>query len=150
MVPGRSRRASLLGLVDTPSVPHITTFEPVHVDGVVRLCAAEGWPSWTPENVLAAFSSPGVIAVTALEGDKVIGGAELLTDGRVIAYLGLLIVERQARGQGVGRALVDELFSRSGLNRMDLLAEDASTGFYESRLHKVKPGYRLYSDPDSR
>jgi ribosomal protein S18 acetylase RimI-like enzyme len=131
-------------------VPHITTFEPVHVDGVVRLCSAEGWPSWTLENVLAAFSSPGVIAVTALDGDRVIGVAELLTDGRVIAYLGLLIVERQARREGVGRALIEELFSRSGLNRMDLLAEDASTGFYESQTHKVKPGYRLYSDPDSR
>jgi ribosomal protein S18 acetylase RimI-like enzyme len=68
----------------------------------------------------------------------------------VIAYLGLLIVERQARSQGVGRALVEELFCRSGLNRMDLLAEDASTGFYESRPHKVKPGYRLYSGADSR
>lgn len=131
-------------------MPYITTFERHRVDGVVRLCAAEGWPSWTAENVLAAFSSPGVIAVTALDGDRVIGVAELLTDGRVMAYLGLLIVERQARGQGVGHALVEELFSRSGLNRMDLLAEDASTGFYESRPHKVKPGYRLYSDPDSQ
>jgi hypothetical protein len=33
---------------------------------------------------------------------------------------------------------------------MDLLAEDASTGSYESRPQKVKPGYRPYSDPDSR
>ncbi len=131
-------------------MPHITTFEPIHADAIVRLCAAEGWPSWTRENVLGAFSSPGVIAITALDGDKVIGVAQLLTDGRVIAYLGLLIVERHARGHGVGRALIDELFSRSGLSRMDLLSEDASTGFYESLPHKVKPGYRLYSSPDSR
>lgn len=127
----------------------IVAFEPIHLDGVVRLCATEGWPSWTPENVLAAFSSPGVIAITALDGHTVNGAAQLLTDGRVVAYLGLLVVERDARGQGIGRALVDELFSRSGLMRIDLLSEDASTRFYESLPHKAKPGYRLYSRPDS-
>jgi ribosomal protein S18 acetylase RimI-like enzyme len=131
-------------------VPHITAFDPVHLDGVVRLCAAEGWHSWTSENVLAAFSSPGVIAITALEGDEVIGVAQLLTDGRVIAYLGLLIVAADARGQCVGRALVDDLFSRSGLSRIDLLSEDTSTRFYESMPHKAKRGYRLYNDPNSR
>ncbi len=127
-----------------PIVFRITTFEPVHVEGAVRLCVAEGWPSWTRESVLAAFCSPGVIAITALDGDEVIGVAELLTDGRVTAYLGLLVVERNSRGRGVGRALVEELFSRSGLSRMDLLSEDASTAFYESLPHKGKPGYRLY------
>jgi hypothetical protein len=40
---------------------------------------------------------------------------------------------------------VQELFNRTGLNRMDLLAEEASTGFYESLPHKTKPGYRLYA-----
>jgi hypothetical protein len=84
-------------------VPHITTFEPIHVDAVVRLCAAEGWPSWPGENVLGAFS-PGVIAITALDGDKVIGVAQLLTDGRVIAYLGLLIVERRTATASVARS----------------------------------------------
>jgi ribosomal protein S18 acetylase RimI-like enzyme len=127
----------------------IVAFEPVHLEGVVRLCAAEGWPLWTPENVLAAFTSPGVIAITALDGHKVNGVAQLLTDGRVIAYLGLLVVEHDARGQGIGRALVDELFSRSGLRRIDLLSERASTRFYESLPHKAKAGYRLYSPPVS-
>jgi ribosomal protein S18 acetylase RimI-like enzyme len=129
-------------------VLRITAFEPVYRDGVARICAAEGWTSWTAENVLAAFSAPSVIAITALEGDEISGVAQLLTDGRVMAYLGLLIVDRHARGQGIGRALVDELFSRSGLARSDLLSEDASTRFYESLPHKVKPGYRLYNDSD--
>ena len=49
-----------------------------------------------------------------------------------------------ARRRGIGRALVDELFSLSGRDRMDLLAEDAAAPFYESLPHKTKPGYRLY------
>ena len=122
----------------------ITTFGQGHIEGVVRLCAAEGWPSWTPENVAAALSAPGVIALTALTDDDVVGAAQLLTDGRVIAYLGLLVVDRGFRGRGIGTALVGELFERSGLGRIDLLSEDGSTAFYESLPHKVKPGYRIY------
>jgi ribosomal protein S18 acetylase RimI-like enzyme len=125
-------------------VAEIATFEAAHVEGVVRLCAAEDWPSWTPENVEAAFSAPGVIALTALSDGKVIGAAELLTDGRVMAYLGLLIVDRRFRGRGIGRALIGELFERSGLVRIDLLSEGGSTAFYEALPHKVKPGYRIH------
>jgi hypothetical protein len=77
-------------------VLRITAFEPVYRDGVARICAAEGWTSWTAENVLAAFSAPSVIGITALEGDEISGVAQLLTDGRVMAYLGLLIVDRHA------------------------------------------------------
>jgi GNAT superfamily N-acetyltransferase len=119
-------------------------FEPRHLDGVVQLCAGEGWASWTHENAARAFAAPGVIVVVAAESGDVLGVAELLTDRQVMAYLALLVVAERARGQGIGRKLIDELFARSGLRRMDLLAEEASIPFYESLPHKTKPGYRLY------
>jgi ribosomal protein S18 acetylase RimI-like enzyme len=122
----------------------IVPFEERHVDGVVALCAAERWPSWTVDTVSRAFGAPGVAALVAEEAGMVVGAAQLVTDGTVIAYLGLLVVAADVRGQGIGRQLIDELFRRSGLGRMDLLSEDASTGFYESLPHKTKPGYRLY------
>ena len=125
----------------------IVPFESGHVEGVVRLCEAEGWPSWTPSAVEAAFSAPGVIAVVAELRGEVVGAAQLLTDGTVIAYLGLLVVAESARREGIGRALIQELFGRSGLRRMDLLSEEGSTQFYESLSHRVKPGYRLYVGP---
>lgn len=123
----------------------IVPFAERHVAGVVALCAAEGWPSWTSDTVTAAFSAPGVLAVVAEEGDRVVGAAQLLTDRTVIAYLGLLVVAADARGTGVGHRLVDEAFQRSGMARIDLLSEDDSTGFYESLPHKSKAGYRIYS-----
>lgn len=122
----------------------IVGFDGAHVDGIVRLCAAEGWPSWSTESVQTAFAAPGVIALVALENGRVVGAAQLLTDARVIAYLGLLVVDRQSRGRGIGRALIGELFLRCGLSRIDLLSENDSTSFYESLPHKVKSGYRLY------
>ncbi|HWJ33208.1 MAG TPA: GNAT family N-acetyltransferase [Gaiellaceae bacterium] len=122
----------------------IVRFEDRHAEGVVALCAAEGWPSWTPGTVTSAFAAPGVLALVAEDGARVVGAAQLLTDGTVIAYLGMLVVAADMRGNGIGRDLVDELFLRSGMGRMDLLSELGSTGFYESLPHKTKPGYRLY------
>jgi len=128
-------------------VATIVPFESRHVEGVVRLCQAEGWPSWTATAVQDAFSAPGVVAVVAEADGEVVGAAQLLTDGTVIAYLGLLVVAESARREGIGRALVEELFERSELQRMDLLSEEGSTQFYESLPHRAKPGYRLYVRP---
>ncbi len=124
----------------------IEPFAKAHVAGVVALCAAEGWPSWTPERVVRALSAPGVVALVAVEEDRVVGVAELLTDGEVIGYLGLLVVSANARRRGVARTLIRELFDRSSLIRLDLLSEDDSVAFYESLPHKVKPGFRLYGE----
>lgn len=71
----------------------------------------------------AALCAPGVLALTAHDDGELVGVAELLTDGAVVAYLGLLLVSRQARRRGVGRSLIGELFARSGLSRIDLLSE---------------------------
>lgn len=122
----------------------IEPFANSDADDVVALCGAEGWPSWTSQKVAAAFSAPGVVALTAHDDGELVGVAELLTDGQVIAYLGLLVVARHARRRGVGRSLIGELFTRCGLSRIDLLSEIDSTDFYESLPHKVKPGYRIY------
>jgi len=125
-------------------VLRIEAFSLTHLDEVVALCAAEGWPSWTHQSVERAFFGPGVLALVAVEGSNVVGVAELLTDGEVIAYLALLVVSSEARRRGVARALIRDLFARSGLSRMDLLSETNSASFYESFPHKIKPGYRLY------
>jgi ribosomal protein S18 acetylase RimI-like enzyme len=104
----------------------IEPFPQEHLDEVVALCAAEGWPSWTRENAARAFSAPNVLALVALEENEVVGVAELLTDGEVMAYLALLVVSMRARRRGIGRALIRDLFARSGLSRMDLLSEKDS------------------------
>jgi len=116
--------------------PVVAAFEPEHAEAIAHLCVAEGWKSWTADKVAAAFSAPGVIAAVALEGDKVIGAGELLSDGHVMAYLGLLIVAPDARRQGIARWLIEELFARSRLERIDLLSEEESTSFYDALPHR--------------
>lgn len=109
------------------------------------LAAAQGWPSWTPERAERALTAPGVVAVVAVDdGGEVVGVAQMLTDGAVVAYLGVLVVAERLRGQGLGRELMLEAARRTGLERFDLLSEDDALGFYERFPHKRKPGVRIY------
>ena len=124
----------------------IERFRPEHLESVLALCAAEGWPSLPedPARALRILRAPGVTTVVAMADGAVVGFAELFSDGEVQAFLTSIAVDSRSRGQGIGRALVAESLRLAGGERIDLLSEDESVGFYESFPHFVKPGYRLY------
>jgi ribosomal protein S18 acetylase RimI-like enzyme len=121
-------------------------FDDAHLEGLLGLCEAEGWPSFPadPERALRALTAAGVITVVAVEDGEVVGFAQMLTDGEIQAYLCEVAVAATARGRGIGQKLVEEAFSRSGAQRVDLLALDESEGFYRSFRHRAMPGYRIY------
>jgi predicted N-acetyltransferase YhbS len=54
------------------------------------------------------------------------------------------VVAEAHRGQGLGRALVEEALRAAGGERIDLLSEAGAVGFYEAFPHQRKPGFRLY------
>lgn len=124
----------------------IQAFAPEHLDGVLRLCVAEGWPSFPedPQRAERILMAPGVTTVVAIEGEEVVGFAELFSDGELQAYLANLAVHPAHRRRGMGGALVKDALRRAGGERVDLLSEDAAAGFYEQLPHFQKPGYRLY------
>lgn len=126
-------------------------FTDEHLPGILRLCGAEGWPSFPadPARALRALTAPGVVSVVAVDEGEVIGFAQMLTDGEVQAYLCDLAVAATARGQGVGKKLVEEAFARSGAQRVDLLALDESEHFYDLFRHRRLPGYRIYPGDDN-
>ncbi|MEV0649501.1 GNAT family N-acetyltransferase [Phytomonospora sp. NPDC050363] len=126
----------------------VEDFDPArHLAAVVAMCAAEGWPNWAdPERAARAATAPGTIALVALDDEgEVTGFAHVLTDGAISAFLDLLVTAAEHRRRGVARALVAEAFVRCGVKRMDLLADDAATAFYESMPHRALPGYRIYT-----
>jgi predicted N-acetyltransferase YhbS len=113
---------------------------------MMRLCELEGWTTLSedPERALRAFTAPGVITLVALGDDgKLLGFAQVLSDGAVQAYLARLIVAEGARRRGVGRLLLREALARSGALRVDLLAADGSDEFYRSFAHRQARGYRI-------
>ena len=121
-------------------------FRAEHLDGVLALCVAEGWPSLPddPVRALRLLTAPGVTTVVAVVEGKVVGFAELFSDGELQAFLTSIAVDARFRGRGIGRALVETSLRNAGGERIDLLSEEASVGFYESFPHFRKPGFRLY------
>jgi ribosomal protein S18 acetylase RimI-like enzyme len=127
-------------------VTALAPFAPGHLDGVLALCVAEGWPSLPadPVRALRALTAPGVTTVVALDGADVVGFAQLMSDGEIQAYLALLAVRADRRRSGLGRALVAEALRLAGGQRVDLLSDDDAAAFYERLPHRRKHGFRLY------
>src|SRR6201999_50084 len=86
----------------TPMV-EVRLFQPGDLDGVIALCAAEGWPSFPedPARALRALTAPGVTTVVAADGDDVAGFAQLLSDGEIQAHLSLIAVAPAYRRQNL-------------------------------------------------
>ena len=124
----------------------IVPFVEEHLDGVIRLCVAEGWPSFPddPERAIRVLTAPGVTTVIALDNGEVVGFAELFSDGELQAFLANLAVHGRFRGRGTGQALVREALRLAGGERIDLLSEDGAVEFYGSFPNFQKPGFRLY------
>ena len=129
----------------------LVPFVEEHLDGVIRLCVAEGWPSFAedPERAIRVLTAPGVTTVIAMDNGQVVGFAELLSDGELQGFLANLAVDERFRGRGTGRALVMEALRLAGGERIDLLSEDEALGFYASFPNFQKPGFRLYPFHDA-
>ena len=120
--------------------------------GVIRLCQAEGWPGFPehPERAHRALTAPGVTSFVAIEGDALLGFAQLQSDGEFQAHLSVIAVDPSARRKGVGRALIEAALKAAGGERIDLITNSAPD-FYAALPHFRMDGFRLYpvySGPD--
>jgi ribosomal protein S18 acetylase RimI-like enzyme len=117
-----------------------------HLDGVLRLCEVEGFPSYTADRARtwAALTAPGVCTMVAVSTAGVVGFAQMQSDGVIQAHLSMIVVDRAHRRGGIGRQLVQEAFRRCGGQWVDLLSTEGADGFYQSFEHKQFPGYRLH------
>lgn len=137
----------------------IVAYEPRHLDAVVALCKAEGWTTFAGNRERAgrAMTGPGVTALVAVEragdaagGERVLGFTQAVGDGAFGGYLCMLLVAEDARGRGIGKALVERTLVESGVLRLDLLSSDKAMSLYERFPHIRVPGFRLYPDEGLR
>jgi len=127
----------------------IVPFRPEHGARVASLCEAEGWDYWSDIAVVErALLAPGVTTLVALDGGEVVGAAEVISDGAINWVLGALIVSPSRRGEGIGSALIEEAFARTGALRLDLLTEGDAPSFYRSLLGREMAGFRLLRSLD--
>lgn len=131
-------------------MPEVVPFAAHHLDGILGLCRAEGWPSLPADRARAqgVLSAPNAVTLVAVEDGAVIGFAAAISDGAIEAYLSTLVVAASHRRRGVGTALITAAFRVIGVERLNLLAEPGVEPFYESMPHRTLPGYRLYADPE--
>ena len=78
---------------------------PAHLDGAVALSRAEGWPHRLEDWALILGLSRGI---AAFDGDRLVGTA-MATPFGPAATLGMIVVVRDWRGRGLGRAMMEQL-----------------------------------------
>ena len=143
----------------------IVTYEPEHLDQILALCKAEGWTTFagSRERAARAMSNPGVTALVAIEDEvdsdderepatreRVLGFSQAVGDGAFGGYLCMLLVAEEARGRGIGKALVERTLVESGVLRLDLLSSENAMSLYERFPHNRFPGFRIYPDESLR
>ena len=80
---------------------------PAHLDGAVALSRAEGWPHRLEDWALILGLSRGI---AAFDGDRLVGTA-MATPFGPAATLGMIVVVRDWRGRGLGRAMMEQLMN---------------------------------------
>jgi ribosomal protein S18 acetylase RimI-like enzyme len=130
-------------------VADVRPFQSGDLDGVVELCAAEGWPSFPEDRAraLRALTAPGVTTVVAVEGARLAGFAQLMSDGEIQAHLSLIAVDPAYRRQGVARAMLREALALAGGIRIDLIT-DTAPDFYAALPHRRLDGFRIWPQID--
>jgi ribosomal protein S18 acetylase RimI-like enzyme len=127
----------------------VRRFRPDDLESVIALCAAEGWPSFPedPARALRALTAPGVTTVVGEAAGRVVGFAQLLSDGEIQAHLSLIAVHPDARRQGLARQMLRAALAEAGGSRIDLITETAPE-FYAALPHRRLDGFRIWPQID--
>src|SRR5271155_3940981 len=127
----------------------VRLFQPCDLDGVIALCAAEGWPSFPedPARALRALTAPGVTTAVAIDGGYVAGFAQLLSDGEIQAHLSLIAVDPAYRRRDLARRLLPRGLEPAGGSRIALIT-DSAPEFSAALPHRRLEGFRIWPQID--
>jgi ribosomal protein S18 acetylase RimI-like enzyme len=121
----------------------IEPFTEAHLDGLVSLVAAEGWTQYADdtERTCRALTAPGVTALVAIAGGRVVGGIQVQSDGAIQAHVSMLLIDQGWRGRRLGSRLLREGLDRSGALQLDIRTR--TEGYYERLGASRSLGFRL-------
>jgi ribosomal protein S18 acetylase RimI-like enzyme len=121
----------------------IEPFAQAHLDGLLALVAAEGWTEYTEdaERTYRALTAPGATTLVALADGRVVGAIQVQSDGVIQAHVSMLLIDRDARGRGLGSLLLREGLERAGGLQLDIRTR--AEGYYERLGASRSLGFRL-------
>ncbi|TGQ68567.1 GNAT family N-acetyltransferase [Mesorhizobium sp. M00.F.Ca.ET.186.01.1.1] len=107
----------------------IRDFGPDHIEGAVALSRQENWPHRPQDWQLALQLSSGVVAL----GDhgQVTGTILVTPYGDDCAMINMVIVDRNVRGKGLGRRLMEQAFALAENRPLRLVATTDGMPLYE-------------------
>lgn len=107
----------------------IRAFGPDHIEGAVALSRQENWPHRPQDWQMALQLSSGAVA---LDDQGRVTGTILVTPyGTDCAMINMVIVDRNARGKGLGRKLMEQAFTLAGNRPLRLVATTDGMPLYE-------------------
>jgi len=118
--------------MDADSIVFLTASErPIDVAALLRLYESTPWAQGRdPAGVEAAVAAS--IAAGAWDGERLVGFARALSDGKYRAYVEDVVVDPEYRAAGVGVRLVAALLDALGpVAIVSLFCEPARVSFYE-------------------
>ncbi|CDX12157.1 GCN5-related N-acetyltransferase [Mesorhizobium plurifarium] len=104
-------------------------FRPDHIEGAVALSRQENWPHRPQDWQMALQLSRGAVALD--EHGRVTGTILVTPYGTDCAMINMVIVDRNARGKGLGRRLMEQAFALAGDRPLRLVATADGMPLYE-------------------
>jgi GNAT superfamily N-acetyltransferase len=99
---------------------------------VLKLYRANDWSSAEKPDELMHHLRNSHAAVTAWDADRLIGSANTLSDGKLVAYYSHLLVHPDYQGQGIGTEIARRLMQNYvGFHQQVLLADGRAIEFYQ-------------------
>jgi GNAT superfamily N-acetyltransferase len=81
------------------------------ISGGIRLSTAEGW-NQTESDWKLLIENPENICLLAESGKKIIGTTTAINYLNKVAWIGMVLVDKEYRGQGVSKSLLENIFKK--------------------------------------
>jgi GNAT superfamily N-acetyltransferase len=89
----------------------IRNMEPGDIEGGMRLSGAAGWNQTVTDWKLLIENVENV-CLLAESGDKVIGTTTAINYSNEVAWIGMVLVDKEYRGQGISKSLLTNIFKK--------------------------------------
>ena len=109
----------------------IREMHPEDITGAMKLSTAEGW-NQTENDWKFLIENPGNISLVAECSNTIIGTTTAMNYSNKLAWIGMVLVDKEFRGQGVSASLLTDVLKKlSSFNSVKLDATPAGQNVYK-------------------